>query len=61
MKHARAFHPLDPRAARMRLALATAVALASWVLVPIDLAAMTRVLLAWDSAGLVLVIAGQLG
>jgi uncharacterized membrane protein len=56
MKHARAFHPLDPRAARMRLALATAVGLASWVLVPAELSAMTRVLLAWDSAGLMLVV-----
>jgi uncharacterized membrane protein len=56
MKRAHAFHPLDPRAARMRLVLATAVGLASWVLVPVDLATMTRVLLAWDSAGLVLVI-----
>jgi uncharacterized membrane protein len=56
MKHARAFHPLDPRSARMRLVLASAVGLASWVVVPGALSAMTRVLLAWDSAGLVLVI-----
>lgn len=56
MKNARAFHPLDPRAARMRLILATAVGLASWVVVPSALSIMTRVLLAWDSAGLVLLV-----
>lgn len=54
MKHARAFHPLDPRAARMRLILATAVALATWLLVPWQISATTRALLAWDVGGLVL-------
>jgi uncharacterized membrane protein len=56
MKNARAFHPLDPRAARMRLVLATAVGLAAWIMVPVALSVMTRVLLAWDSAGLVLLV-----
>jgi uncharacterized membrane protein len=54
----RAFHPLDPRGARTRLILAAAVGLASWVIVPSDLALMTRMLLAWDSAGLVLLVFG---
>lgn len=54
MKHGRAFHPLDPRAARMRLVLATAVALVSWLVVPADISFSTRALLAWDSGGLVL-------
>jgi uncharacterized membrane protein len=54
MKHARAFHPLDPRAARMRLILATVVALLAWLVVPAHISASTRGLLAWDSGGLVL-------
>lgn len=54
MKLARAFHPLDPRAARMRLILATAVALTAWLVVPAQISASTRALLAWDSGGLVL-------
>ena len=53
MKH-RAFHPLDPRAARMRLALATGVALVAWLVVPAQISAATRGLLAWDTGGLVL-------
>jgi uncharacterized membrane protein len=58
MSKPRAFHPLDPRASRMRLILAIAVGLASWVVVPGALSEMTRVLLAWDSAGLVLLVFG---
>jgi len=54
----RAFHPLDPRGARTRLLLAATVGLASWVIVPGALTTMTRVLLAWDSAGLVLFVFG---
>ena len=54
MKHGRAFHPLDPRAARMRLALATAVAIVAWLVVPAHISASTRALLAWDGGGLVL-------
>ena len=57
MKHARAFHPLDPRAARMRLILAAGVASLAWLAIPaiparISLA--TRALLAWDLGGLIL-------
>jgi uncharacterized membrane protein len=54
MKHARAFHPLDPRAARMRLILATVVAVAAWLVVPGEISVVTRALLAWDGGGLVL-------
>jgi uncharacterized membrane protein len=54
MKHGHAFHPLDPRAARMRLILATAVGVAAWLVVPWRISATTRALLAWDLAGLVL-------
>lgn len=54
MKHARAFHPLDPRAARMRLLMATVVALLVWLVVPADVSASTRGLLAWDSGGVIL-------
>jgi uncharacterized membrane protein len=54
MKHGRAFHPLDPRAARMRLALATGVALVAWLVVPGQISASTRALVAWDSGGVVL-------
>jgi uncharacterized membrane protein len=53
MKH-RAFHPLDPRAARMRLALATGLALVAWLVVPAQISAATRALLAWDTGGLAL-------
>jgi uncharacterized membrane protein len=57
MTHARAFHPLDPRAARMRLILAAGVASLAWLAIPaiparISLA--TRALLAWDLGGLIL-------
>ncbi len=58
MPDVRAFHPLDPRGARTRLIVAAVVALASWVLVPPNLTWMTRVLLAWDGAGLVLLSFG---
>jgi uncharacterized membrane protein len=58
MAQARAFHPLDPRGARTRLVLATAVGLAAWVIVPGELSVMSRVLLAWDSAALVLLVFG---
>lgn len=54
MKLARAFHPLDPRAARTRLLYAAATGLLSWLVVPWELPAITRVLLAWDFAGLLL-------
>jgi uncharacterized membrane protein len=54
MKHGHAFHPLDPRAARMRLLLAAGVGLAAWLVVPWRISATTRALLAWDLAGLVL-------
>jgi uncharacterized membrane protein len=56
MAKPRAFHPLDPRAARMRLILATAVALATWFVVPERIATRTRILLTWDLAGLVLLV-----
>lgn len=57
MKHPRAFHPLDPRGARMRLILAAGVASLAWLAVPaiparVSLA--TRALLAWDLGGLIL-------
>jgi uncharacterized membrane protein len=54
MKHGRAFHPLDPRGAGMRLVLATVVALAAWLVVPGEISVATRALLAWDSGGLIL-------
>src|SRR5262249_44566194 len=54
MKHDPAFHPLDPRAARMRLILASVVGLATWLGVPWRIAAIERALLAWDLAGLLL-------
>lgn len=54
MKHGPAFHPLDPRAARMRLILAMSVALVAWLVVPAQISATTRALLAWDTGGLVL-------
>jgi len=55
-KAARAFHPLDPRSVRMRLTLAAALGVASWFVVPGALATRTRILLAWDVAGLVLFV-----
>lgn len=58
MPTARAFHVLDPRGARARLIVAAVAGLGAWVLVPSELAAMTRVLLAWDGAGLVLLVLG---
>jgi uncharacterized membrane protein len=58
MPTARAFHPLDPRGARARLIVAAIVALAAWALVPSNLAWMTRALLAWDGAGVVLLVFG---
>jgi uncharacterized membrane protein len=54
MKHGRAFHPLDPRSARMRVVLATVVAFAAWLIVPWRISQATRALLAWDMGGLVL-------
>jgi uncharacterized membrane protein len=54
MKHGRAFHPLDPRAVRTRLILASAVGLATWFAAPWRISETTRALLAWDVAGLVL-------
>lgn len=58
MAKARAFHPWDPRGARTRLALAAAVFVAAWVIIPGELSVMSRVLLAWDSAALVLLVFG---
>jgi uncharacterized membrane protein len=54
MAKPRAFHPLDPRSASTRLVLATAVAVGAWLVVPDQIATRTRILLAWDLAGLVL-------
>jgi len=54
MKHARAFHPFDPRAARMRLVVIGAIGAGTWVAVPWQISAVTRALLAWDVAALVL-------
>jgi uncharacterized membrane protein len=54
MKHGHAFHPLDPRAARMRLMLSTATALVVWLAVPVQISTTTRALLAWDCGGMVL-------
>lgn len=58
MAKTRAYHWLDPRGAQARLFLAAAVGLGAWVFVPGDLTTMTRMLLAWDSAGLVLLTVG---
>ncbi len=55
MKHGRAFHPLDPRSARIRLILAIATGAGAWLAMPWPTAAITRALLMWDAAGLVLV------
>jgi len=52
----RAFHPLDPRSVRMRLGLAVALGVASWFVVPGELATRTRILVAWNVAGLVLFV-----
>ena len=57
MKAARAFHPLDPRGARLRLLSAVAVGSAAWFVVP-GLQDATRTLLAWDVAGLLLLAIG---
>lgn len=54
MKLTRAFHPLDPRGARVRLLCAIVLGFAAWFVVPGDLKATTRALLAWDIAGFVL-------
>jgi uncharacterized membrane protein len=54
MKQSRAFHPLDPRAARTRLIVAIAAGLVAWLVVPWEISATTRLLLGWDAAGLVL-------
>ena len=54
MAKPRAFHLLDPRSVSTRLVLAVAVAVAAWLVVPGQLATRTRILLAWDLAGLVL-------
>jgi uncharacterized membrane protein len=55
MKHGRAFHPLDPRSARARLILAIVTGGGAWLAVPWPTSAITRALLTWDAAGLVLV------
>ncbi|HEX3479833.1 MAG TPA: DUF1345 domain-containing protein [Kofleriaceae bacterium] len=57
MKHGRAFHPLDPRSARARLILAILTGGGAWLAAPWPTAAITRALLTWDAAGLVLVSA----
>jgi uncharacterized membrane protein len=59
MKAARAFHPLDPRGARLRLLSGVAAGSTAWFVVP-GLEDATRVLLAWDVAGLVLLAIGFL-
>jgi uncharacterized membrane protein len=60
MKHGRAFHPLDPRSARMRLLLAAVVGLVAWLVVPWRISLITRALVAWDAGGLVLLIVALL-
>jgi uncharacterized membrane protein len=61
MKNGRAFHPLDPRSARARLILALLSGGSAWLTAPWPTAAVTRALLTWDAAGLVLVgIAGAI-
>ena len=54
MKHRIAFHPLDPRAARMRLILAAVVGVIAWLVAPWRISLVTRTLLAWDVGGLIL-------
>ena len=54
MTHPRAFHPLDPRSVRMRLVLAAGLGMAAWLVAPWPTSVVTRALLAWDVAGLVL-------
>jgi uncharacterized membrane protein len=55
MKHGRAFHPLDPRSAWARVILAIATGAGVWLAVPWPRTLITRALLTWDAAGLVLV------
>ena len=54
MKLARAFHPLDPRSARLRLTIAIVLGSLAWFVVPSRLVTTTRALLAWDIACLAL-------
>jgi uncharacterized membrane protein len=58
MKLARAFHPLDPRGARLRLISAIVLGLLAWFVVPGRMEATTRALVAWDIAGFVLLAIG---
>jgi uncharacterized membrane protein len=58
MKHARAFHPLDPRGARPRLISAIGLGSLAWFVVPGRMEATTRALLAWDVASFVLLAIG---
>src|SRR5712691_641895 len=54
------FHPLDPRGARQRLLMATVLGILAWLLGPTDFSASTRMLLAWDVAGLTMLTLGLL-
>jgi uncharacterized membrane protein len=54
MHRPRAFHPLDPRTARQRLTYATIIGIVAWFVTPASLALETRLLIAWNVGGLVL-------
>src|SRR5512140_728963 len=54
------FHPLDPRGARQRLLIATALGIVAWWLGPADFSQSTRMLLAWDASGVAMLTLGLL-
>ncbi len=54
----RAFHPLDPRSARLRLLIAAALGVTAWLLGPEDFSVSTRGLIGWDVGGLAMLLLG---
>ena len=53
---ARAFHPIDPRGATLRLLVAASLGIVTWILVPSSIAPTTRALVAWDTGAFVLLV-----
>jgi uncharacterized membrane protein len=53
-----AFHPLDPRGARLRLAIAAVLGAAAWLATPGELSSATRGLIGWDVGGLAMLALG---
>ncbi len=56
----RAFHPLDPRGARLRLGVGGLLAAITWFVMPAELTFATRALASWDAGGFTLLILGWL-